>query len=148
MVDFPRTYTPAHTGHRMFHANMLKLKSDRYDALPSLWNTHSYPSRHMVFIQRRTTSWRCTDVNVTLYKRYLPTGMFPEWYKVKSGVRGLSKHSKSSIKTTRKRPLLRAAFAISKWFLSYCSIINIKTSPHISTFLVNLKDGLNTWIVL
>ena len=38
-----------------------------------------HPSGHMMFIQRRlnvnATSWRCIDVEVTLYLRYVPTGI-------------------------------------------------------------------------
>ena len=39
---------------------------------------HNSPSRHMTFIQRRlnvdATSWRCIDVEQTLYKRHVPAG--------------------------------------------------------------------------
>ena len=39
-----------------------------------------HPSGHMTLIQRRlnvdATSWRCIDVEPTLYKRYVPAGIF------------------------------------------------------------------------
>ena len=44
------------------------------------WLTSIYSSGHMTFIQRRlnvdATSWRCIDVEATLYWRHAPAGMF------------------------------------------------------------------------
>ena len=47
------------------------------------------PSRHAKLRQRRinvdATSWRCVDVDVTLYKRHVPAGLTHLWvYLIKS----------------------------------------------------------------
>ena len=47
--------------------------------LARLWMAREHPSSgHMTFIQRclnvDATSWRCIDVEATLYKRHVPTG--------------------------------------------------------------------------
>ena len=58
----------------------LKIRSKMFKAhiRQNVWSK-SFPSGHMTLIQRRlnadATSWRCIDIEPTLYKRHVPTGL-------------------------------------------------------------------------
>ena len=83
----PRFVTPLKSERRVVSSQLFNLMLNCYDKLP-LWSmcvdtrlvvkTDSNPSWNMASIQRRlnvdATSWRCIDVETTLYKYRVPAG--------------------------------------------------------------------------